>query len=248
LILDIYGGAFAAWHVRKLRSAYTGNAIRVRRSSDNQESDIGFTAQGLLDTDFLMSFAGANSLFVTTWYDQTGNGYDVTQTTASKQARIVNAGAIEGTLSDPRVIWITANGTEYTRANVAIGTQFTLLTNMNTFGGGLTSLININGVNPSPYIHNSGSGVGFWNGGYVQLGGASPKMAWARNLGNGRTVDPSGTTIGSNTGLATGSTNLSGFVREFFGGYFNSWVKGGILYNAEKPNSEIGQILSSDLW
>ena len=32
----------AAYSLRKLRFAYTGNAIRVRRSSDNAEADIGF--------------------------------------------------------------------------------------------------------------------------------------------------------------------------------------------------------------
>jgi hypothetical protein len=32
--------------------------------------------------------------FVETWYDQSGNGNDVTQTTATKQPKIVNAGAL----------------------------------------------------------------------------------------------------------------------------------------------------------
>src|SRR5690606_35022885 len=42
LVLDeISPTPFAAYSVaRKLRSAYTGNAIRVRRSSDNEEGDI----------------------------------------------------------------------------------------------------------------------------------------------------------------------------------------------------------------
>jgi len=31
-----------AYSLRKLRSAYTGSAIRVRRSSDSTEQDIGF--------------------------------------------------------------------------------------------------------------------------------------------------------------------------------------------------------------
>ena len=50
LLLDIYTGAAAAYSVRKLRNAYTGSAIRVRRSSDNTEQDIGFTALGELNT------------------------------------------------------------------------------------------------------------------------------------------------------------------------------------------------------
>ena len=45
-----------AYSLRKLRSAYIGSAVRVRRSSDNTEQDIGFTTQGELDTTSLLSF------------------------------------------------------------------------------------------------------------------------------------------------------------------------------------------------
>ena len=45
-LLDTYPNAAAAYSVRKLRTAYTGSAIRVRRSSDNAEQNIGFTALG----------------------------------------------------------------------------------------------------------------------------------------------------------------------------------------------------------
>jgi hypothetical protein len=36
-LLDTYSGAAAAYSLRLLRSAYTGDAIRVRRASDNTE-------------------------------------------------------------------------------------------------------------------------------------------------------------------------------------------------------------------
>ena len=42
LLLDTYPNAAVAYSLRKLRTAYTGAAIRVRRSSDNAEQDIGF--------------------------------------------------------------------------------------------------------------------------------------------------------------------------------------------------------------
>lgn len=90
LLLDLYPSAAAAYSVRKLRTAYTGSAIRVRRSSDNTESDIGFTANGNLDTTSLISFCDGGNGFVTTWYDQSGNGYNATQTTAANQPQIVN--------------------------------------------------------------------------------------------------------------------------------------------------------------
>lgn len=92
-LLDTYSGAAAAYSLRQLRSAYTGNAIRVRRSSDNAEQDFGFVSN-VLDTASLLTFCGAGSGFVTTWYDQSGNANNATQSTAVNQPQIVSSGAI----------------------------------------------------------------------------------------------------------------------------------------------------------
>tara|TARA_R110000772_G_scaffold283_2_gene1137 strand:+ start:1396 stop:2232 length:837 start_codon:yes stop_codon:yes gene_type:complete len=91
--LDLLPDAQAAFSLRKLRAAYSGSAIRVRRSSDNAEQDIGFTT-GSLDTTSLATFIGANSGFVTTWYDQSGNGFNASNPSAAVQPRIVNAGTL----------------------------------------------------------------------------------------------------------------------------------------------------------
>ena len=93
LLLDLYPNAAAAYSVRKLRTAYTGNAIRVRRSSDNAESDIGFSGDNI-DTATLTSFCSGTNGFVTTWYDQSGNGRNATQTTAGNQPQIVSSGSV----------------------------------------------------------------------------------------------------------------------------------------------------------
>jgi hypothetical protein len=69
-------------------------AIRIRRSSDNTEQDIGFSGNSL-DTAAITSFVGSNSAFVTKFYDQTGNGFHAVQATAANQPRIVNAGTID---------------------------------------------------------------------------------------------------------------------------------------------------------
>jgi hypothetical protein len=95
LLLDDYPNAAAAYSLRKLDKDYTGNAIRVRRSNDNTEQNIGFTSGGDLDTASLKTFVGANSGFVTTWYDQSGNSRNATQSTAANQPRIVNAGTVD---------------------------------------------------------------------------------------------------------------------------------------------------------
>jgi PKD repeat protein len=94
LLLDLFPNAAAAYSLRKLRSAYTGSAIRVRRSSDNTEQDIGFNGSNELDTTALLSFVGAGNGFVVTWYDQSGNGLNATQSTAGNQPQIVNSGIV----------------------------------------------------------------------------------------------------------------------------------------------------------
>lgn len=94
-LLDTYSGAAAAYSLRKLRNTYVGPAIRVRRSSDNAEEDIYFDSTGGLNTSQLYGFClGTNNGFVTTWYDQSGNGRNATQSTASNQPQIVSSGTI----------------------------------------------------------------------------------------------------------------------------------------------------------
>jgi hypothetical protein len=100
LLLDLYPSAAAAYSVRKLRNAYSGSAIRVRRSSDNTEQDIGFSS-GNLDTTALTSFCSGTNGFVTTWYDQSGNANNATQSTAANQPQIVSAGSVINVNSKP---------------------------------------------------------------------------------------------------------------------------------------------------
>jgi hypothetical protein len=82
--------------LRKLISTATAS-IRVRRSSDNAEQDIGFTGNAL-DTASLATFVGSDSAYVTKFYDQTGNAEHGEQATSGNQARIVNAGTYDGKL------------------------------------------------------------------------------------------------------------------------------------------------------
>lgn len=92
-LLDLYPNASAAYSLRKLRSAYTGSAIRVRRESDNTEQDIGFI-DNVLDTATLTSFCSGTNGFVKTWYDQSGNARNAEQTTAADQPKIATAGSV----------------------------------------------------------------------------------------------------------------------------------------------------------
>lgn len=104
-ILDEYPGAAAAYSVRRLSSTYTGALIEVRRSSDNTTQDIGYDANGDLDTTALLSFVGAGDGFIRTWYDQSGNGNNATQTTTTLQPLIVSSGSVNqlGTTPKPAI-------------------------------------------------------------------------------------------------------------------------------------------------
>ena len=112
-ILNSYPNATAAYSLRVLNTSYTGAAIRVRRSSDNTELDIGFDSVGNLDTTTLLNFVGVTGNgFVTRWYDQSGNTRTATQTTAANQPIIVSIGLLETQLGKPCVRFskVTGNG------------------------------------------------------------------------------------------------------------------------------------------
>jgi len=98
--LDSIPSAWRAYSVaRKLSNTYSGSAIRVRRSSDSTETDIGFVS-GALDTASLLTFAGSGDAFVVTMYDQSGNARHMTAAAAS-QPKIVTAGVLEAINSKP---------------------------------------------------------------------------------------------------------------------------------------------------
>jgi hypothetical protein len=104
LLLDVYPNASAAYSLRKLREAYTGNCIEVRRSSDNALQNIGFV-NNELDTTSLLSFVGAGNGFISTWYDQSGSGRHATQTTNGSQPQIVAFGALLLINGNPSVLF-----------------------------------------------------------------------------------------------------------------------------------------------
>jgi hypothetical protein len=90
--LDLVTGATGAWSLRKLAAAYAGPCLKVRRSSDNTTLDIGFSGY-VLDFPALSAFVGANSGFIDTWYDQSGNSRNVSNATAGTQPQLLSSGA-----------------------------------------------------------------------------------------------------------------------------------------------------------
>ncbi|QGZ17225.1 minor tail protein [Arthrobacter phage Giantsbane] len=83
-----------AYSLRLVVPGYTGKLVRVRRSSDNTETDIAALATGRLDEAALLAFAGAGDAFIAKWYDQTSAALHVAQTVQTAQPKIVAAGVI----------------------------------------------------------------------------------------------------------------------------------------------------------
>ena len=124
-LLDTYTSANTAYSMFKLRQAYSGSCLRVRRSSDNTEQDIGFV-NNYLDTSSLLTFVGANNGFVVKWYDQSGRAggvLDLLQATAVNQPQIVSSGSL---ITRNGLAVISASTTQYfsTGGNPLITTSY----------------------------------------------------------------------------------------------------------------------------
>lgn len=212
--LDSLPASAAAYSVRRLRSAYIGALMRVRRSSDNAEQDIGYTTLGgNLDTTALSSFCGASSCFVKTWYDQSGNTKDATQTTDADQPRIVNAGVIE-----------TQNGKPSIRA---YGNPATISLNITSAGWGVPTgwtLVSVGRTQVDP------PGASSWTGPYASAdcSGLQSHLPWTDGIvydafgstARKSTVNPVTTLAQLNVYSVVSATNS-----------WSNYLNGSVLYN-----------------
>ena len=167
-ILDSLPATAAAFSVRRLRSSYSGFLLRVRRSSDNTVQNIGFTIGGHLDTAALTGFCGSDSCFISTWYDQSGNGRNAVQATAANQPRIVNAGSVDMAGGRPGLIWPSVTNTTFlgmTAQFFAIGAVSAVAQyGSGTQTGWIASYAGLfGGAGPAPpFLHGSFAGLRFF--------------------------------------------------------------------------------------
>ena len=89
-LLDTYTGSIGAYSLRKLSSSYSGDALVVTTDGVDSQT-IGFSGNDL-DTATLESFAGSGDAYVSTWYDQSGNSRNFTQSTLANMPKIVSSG------------------------------------------------------------------------------------------------------------------------------------------------------------
>ena len=90
---DYGSGAIVAFSLRYVSSSYSGDVIRVRRSSDGTEQD--FTPIKITDGT-LTTFVGSGDGIVVKWYNQGtgGSTYDAEQNISSRQPKIISSGLL----------------------------------------------------------------------------------------------------------------------------------------------------------
>ena len=149
------------WSTRRLRSAYTGPVVNVRRNSDNAQLDFIAdqfgnlsNAQSVVSIDTWLSSTTGN---VTTWYDQYRSN-NFTQATATSQPQIVkNAGK-----------WVVF----FNRDNIAgTPTFYSRMTTPNQISGVKTILYSINTIAAVPNSDTLLGQSGADNAGFRMRGG-----------------------------------------------------------------------------
>jgi hypothetical protein len=145
-ILDAYGSAHHAYSLRKLGSVYNGACLRIRRTTASPNPVTTTTADVEFDSNGTISFSSpisnqtgtvtsattlgqfaqgtvdgltAHSIInVVTWYDQSGNGKNVTNATVTQQPRLVRLDSGVATLETsggkPAVRFIRTSSTRLT--------------------------------------------------------------------------------------------------------------------------------------
>jgi len=97
-VFDLTASAIGMYSVsRRLDPAYSASLIRIRRSLDNNELDVGFDGVGNLDTAAILAFTGTgptDQAWITTVYSQNLFQPNLVQATFSLQPGIVDVGAI----------------------------------------------------------------------------------------------------------------------------------------------------------
>ena len=237
-LLETYSGAVAAYSLRKLRAGYYGYAIRVRRSSDNIEQDIAFDSSGNLDTTSLTSFVGSVNGFVTTWYDQSGNGYNAYQSTAINQPLIVSSGLLTTNGGKPAIRCVSGTGLLINQ--ISLGTTHSMFAVIDWISG------------YKEYFGSFGNSWAFYqiDGEYKAngaIGRTNASFTTNRFLGTLLRVNTqlqyyqNSTTLGSPFTInSNNSFNLSNLVGEDYNWGFAGDQQEAIIYTSSMASSRIG--------
>jgi hypothetical protein len=138
LPLDTFATPAAAYSLRRLKSSYAGPGVKLRRVDNNQTQDInflgftGFTGAPI-DTAAAQSHCSGTTCQIETWYDQSGNGRNVSRVSTNSLVWVPNC---KGTLPCARatnvdylqsasVAWAAGKGSISAVANRSAGSATT---------------------------------------------------------------------------------------------------------------------------
>lgn len=234
LLLDGLSNVACAYSTRKLRTAYSGSAIRVRRSSDSAEQDIGFSGNEL-DTVSLASFVGANNGLVTTWYDQSGNGVNATQSTPGDQPPLVASGTNYTINSKPSLRWTGGNQRLAFSSTQAIPVSVYMVARFNSYVAG-AHLLDGSGISPRMLLGYGGStNYQMYNGGSAANGGTTDTTTAHCLVGVFNNASSS-LSIDGGSNVISGSIGTQGRGATIIGaGYvstgFNGWIPELVCFN-----------------
>jgi hypothetical protein len=135
--------AAAAYSLRKVKASYSGDAVRIRRSSDDAEVNVAFDLDDKVSTSSSISevsgtvtdttlgdFISGTDAFVHTWYDQAGSNNAV-QATAAYQPKIAENGAL------------LADGLKFNGSSTSLATGTQVLTANETGSQSIYVLCNV---------------------------------------------------------------------------------------------------------
>ena len=147
LLSKLVGGAEAAYSLRDLNDKAGNNkVVEVRRSSDNE--DRKFLAKEVSNGTLEAWVGAGNDGFVSKWYDQSGNGFDMVQAESTKQPKIVEAGNFLGSVKYDGTAHYLKSATVLNFANQSLS-LFSVQTNAPSINASTLGK------------HNSGRGLGF---------------------------------------------------------------------------------------
>jgi hypothetical protein len=139
---DVVTGAAGCYGVYLMKASYSGNAFQITRSSDSTTLNIPFV-NGIASWAMVDNFCVGTVCGVSDWYDQSGNGYDITQATFASMPKI--KGGTVGTLRG--ITFFDGNSTASYLSNASLP-----ITSRNNF----TVLTTIEPVNSSNATYNPG--------------------------------------------------------------------------------------------
>ncbi|MFY7886097.1 MAG: arabinofuranosidase catalytic domain-containing protein [Dolichospermum sp.] len=247
-ILDSFPGAQAAYSLRKLSSAYTGPILTVRRSSDNATTNIGLYRY-TIDTDAILSFVGNGNGFVTTWYDQSGNGVNLVQGNTALQFNIVTSGSLH--YEGNEVVMNAATDRVFTRNTSAVTlNDWTIYVKSKMTG--LYGHYVGHPASATGFMQHFQQGLCYYFGGYNNLAGGSGagystdyrKIQAKRNA---TSTNVRGYQNGVNLGNSNINTSLdistnSHIFGNFAGGGYSGTIRECIIYPVEHSDFTISQI------